>query len=346
MRSGYFEGADLRPLVGDDVRLPEGASAIVFIFAPEGPALDSLSKFNTWAASAPANVSRFAVASTTNQASRAAIEEVLFQRGIKVPVYLTQTDFLSGKNQRVLALVRGEAKELADLEPATLNAAAGSPTTETILPPAGIIKPADDAATQTLMTFATNMAAETTVPSETDLATSETKLADSSTTPVVRGAPYANDRYKFRIVFPEGWDYEEVSSGAGAKAIAPSSGMTTDMRAYAVRRATSRETPAGAAEGYFENFRERMGNRGLTDIEVTGRYELADREFVGREFEYKFTQPGPGEFSMDETRTGRGRIQIFASGGVFKVALVEGPAYEFKANETAANAFMETFHPY
>ena len=277
MRSGYFEGADLRPLVGTDVRLPERGAAIVFIFAPEGPALDSLSKFDAWAASAPT-------------------------------------------------------------APPTTNT--------TLLPPAGTIEPATNVGSESLLILTNPAAGQTTATVGADLATTQTEASDTISTPIVRGAPYANERYKFRIVFPEGWDYEEAGSGAGAKAIAPSPDMTTDMRAYAVRRATSRETPAGAAEGYFENFRERMGNRGLTDIEVTGRYELADREFVGREFEYKFTQPGPGEFSMDETRTGLGRIQIFASGGVFKVALVEGPAYEFKANEAAANAFMETFHPY
>ena len=46
MRQGFFEGADLRPLGSGDVRLPEQAPAVAFIFTPEGPALDALSKFD------------------------------------------------------------------------------------------------------------------------------------------------------------------------------------------------------------------------------------------------------------------------------------------------------------
>lgn len=349
MRQGFFEGADLRPLGSDEVRLPEQAPAIVFIFTPEGPALDALSKFDSWAASTGGGPARFAVAVSSGEASRVAIEEVLFQRNIKVPVYLTRTDFLAGKTQRVLHLVAGESRDLADVEHTTLSAAAGTapvapaatptppvassePTPMVIPTPTPIVPvPPPDFLTTAVLTQATD-----------PLTTSP----DDLTTPPLRGAAYANDVHKFRIVFPEGWDYEEAANQAGAKGLPPDPGMTTDLRAYAVPMSQGRTPEGNAAQAYFDAFRERMGNRGLADIEVTGRYEIADREFKGREFEYSFTQPGRGEFRMDSTRAGRGRIQVFTTGGVYKVALAEGPEFEYRQHETAINAFMESFHPY
>lgn len=349
MRQGFFEGADLRPLGSGDVRLPEQAPAIAFIFTPEGPALDALSKFDSWAATAGGRLASFAVAVSSGEASRVAIEEVLFQRNIKVPVYLTRTDFLAGKTHRVLHLAGGESRELADVEPATLSAAVG--TAAATSPPAPTPTPvADQPVTMVIPTPASLVPVPPPDFSTTGILTQSTDVlttsTDDATTPPLRGAAYANDLHKFRIVFPEGWDYEEAPNRAGAKGLAPEPDMTTDLRAYAVPISPGRTPEGNAAQAYFDAFRERMANRGLVDIAVTGRYELADREFTGREFEYSFIQPGRGEFRMDGTRAGRGRIQIFTTGGVYKVALVEGPEHEYKQHEASINAFMESFHPY
>ncbi len=320
---GYFEGADLRPLFSADSTLPEKEPAAVLVFTPDPANFDLLSRFDQWANTPGKPYARFGVVVAVGDQSRAVVEEMLIQRGVKVPIFFTRTAFTASGKARLVVLDKGTAREiagldLADLEKAAAEAAAASGV---VTPAAGI---------------------------ETTAATATSPVAAATTAPAGKGVGYRNERHKFSIRFPEGWQAEEAANGAGAKGVAPRPDLTIDMRAYGTANVTAADGSEGrmTAEEFFDGFRGRMLRRGLTNIKVTGRFEIKDGESVGREYEYTFVQPEGGEFQTDETGTGRGRLQVFEAGSVFKIALVEGAAGEFEANKRAVDEFLESFHPY
>jgi hypothetical protein len=325
---GYFEGSDLRPLFGADLGLVAREPAVVLVFSPSAENLDSVVGFDRWAASRPAGAPpALGLIVASGDESRPAIEEMLFQKSVKVPVYFTRTDFLSGKQVRLIVTSNGAARDIQGMDlPAADRAMAelrGSP------PP-----PPTNPTTATV-------AAATVTTAAVDAAVTTTPVAPP------KGVEYRNSRFRFVVYFPEGWDVEEASNRAGAKAESPEDGVTLDMRAYGTvneggEDAASRKT----AEDYFNGFQKRMARRGCEDIKVTGRYEVTDGQYIGREYEYSFTQSGPGDFNTDESGRCKGRIQVFETGPAYKIVLVEGAAAEYDRNRALIDQFMESFHPY
>jgi hypothetical protein len=319
---GFFEGADLRPLFSADSALPEKEPAAVLVFTPDTANFDLLSRFDQWANTPGKSYARFGVVVAVGDQSRAVVEEMLIQRGVKVPIFFTRTAFTASGKARLVVLDKGTARDiagqdLAELEKAATEAASASGA----VAPAGI---------------------------ETTGATATSPNTAATSVPAGKGVAYRNERHKFSIRFPEGWKAEEAPNGAGAKGQAPRPDLTLDMRAYGTANVTAPDGAEGrmTAEEFFDGFRGRMLRRGLTNIKVTGRFEIKDGESVGREYEYTFVQPEGGEFQTDESGTGRGRLQVFEAGSAFKIALVEGAAGEFEANKQAIDEFLESFHPY
>ena len=327
---GYFEGSDLRPLFGADLSLAAREPAVVLVFSPAVENLDSVVAFDRWAASRPAgSPPALALIVARGDESRAAIEEMLFQKSVKVPVYFTRTDFLSGKPVRLIVTNNGGARDIPGMDLPAAERAMAEVRGSTPPPPTG---PATTTATATAVADGG----------------STTTVADASTTaPPPKGVEYRNSRFRFVVYFPTGWDVEEASNRAGAKAESPEDGVTLDIRAYGTvneggEDAASRKT----AEDYFAGFQKRMVRRGCEDIKVTGRYEVTDGQYVGREYEYSFVQSGPGDFNTDESGRCKGRIQVFETGPAYKIVLAEGAAGEFDRNKELIDQFLESFHPY
>jgi hypothetical protein len=323
---GYFEGADLRPLFGADPGVPAREPAAVLVFSPSAENLDSVVRFDQWAAARPSgSAPAIGLIVATGDQSRAAIEEMLLQKSVKTPVYFTRTDFLAGKQVRLVVTSKGAARDIEGLDFAAADkaieeVAAGAPSA----PP--------------------GTAAPTTASLETGTTTT---AAAAPTSAPIPGVPYRNGRFRFSVNFPEGWDIEEASNRAGAKAESPEDGVTIDIRAYGtVNEGGDDPTARKTAEDYFKGFQERMVRRGCQNIKVTGKFEVTDGQYVGREYEYSFVQSGPGDFNTAESGRCKGRLQVFETGPAFKVVLVEGAAREFDLNKALIDQFMESFHPY
>lgn len=315
VQSGYLAGVDLRPLGSAPSGILGIEPAAIFVFAADSPDYDALSAFNSWYVQPHGfDYPIFAIGMVPSGFSTDVLEEVLFQREIKVPVFTTRSDLLEGERKRVLTLDRGQA----------------------------VLIPESNA---TLLESRMNALAEAAglIPKATLRPTSGTDLATSGTPTAARSSVYVNRRYGFNVRFPDRWQWTEAQNEDGALGNPPPGAPTLDLRVWATRNDEGPDGKSGSMTipEYLNRHFALLGDAEQAQVNVERRFVVKDEELEGRDYTYSYTKAN-GE---NRGRTMRGRVQAFEVQGVFKVACAEGPAEDFSARKQMIEDFLLSFRP-
>lgn len=190
---GYFAGSEFRPLLEAKESVLGREPAVVIVFRPEEAAYEQLRQFGAWAAQPHAcDAAVYGIAVAGDSQPPVVVEEIVYQIGLKFPVFYTDKDtHLEGATVRVIVLGGGTGTALDSLDPATI---------EEKLTAACSAAPADD--------------------------------SSPATKPTGKSGSYSNPRYGFSVRFPDGYLYREARSGDGAVATRGDGKAGLDLRVW------------------------------------------------------------------------------------------------------------------
>lgn len=318
IEKGYFTGINLTPLSGATMTMAAADPAAVIVFSTDASSIEATKQFSAWQQQPHSyEYAIFGVVQVREDQPREMAEEVLNQRGIGFPVFSTRADLLQGQSSRVLLISRGEADRLASVDPAAIEARMNEYAAKAGAKPAAGSQPG---------------AAASPPPSP------------ASGESVSRDPVYANTRFDYSVQFPRGWEYRIADNKDGAVA-KPPPGVNLDFRVWAAPNQEIAQGDPGKMTVV------EYVNRHIAFIseDIKGRVDI-DRKFIvrddnteGRDYSYSYTRTA-AEPGKPAGRI-RGRIQVFDSGGVFKVAGAEGPAAEFERSQEMIEDFIVSFKP-
>ncbi len=311
---GYFADTDVQPLRGASMDVFAVEPAAVVVFSTGAGGIEAAAKFDAWAGQGHLyEFPRFGVVIGSSVETVDIVEEVLSQKGIKMPVFYTRAKLLHGPEFRILVLDRGEAldhqgEDLGALE-TKMNALAEAAKT----------------------------APASAGPVETAASTEATPTPSST-----QKLEYVNTRYRFVVEFPPGWSYQAARNGDGAVGKPPTT-STLDVRVWAIPRSQAQDSggDVGVPDFLIAHL-ERLGKRAGSEVSIERKFIVREGGYEGRDYVYSYPVSEPGEEGA-RRRVRRGRIQAFEADGVYKVANAEGEASEYERNKSAVDGFLESF---
>lgn len=317
VQNGYFQGLDLIPMQGTNMRQLEEEPAVVLLFAADANSTDQTSAFDAWYRKTDRpKVNAYAVSVGPGGTPFEVIQEVLRQRDLQVPVFHVRgSDLLEGRDWRLIILDNGgKVRRSFD----TLDFAA----VEQELAGQG---------------QAVAESGETTAPAPAVAI----EAAPTPSTPLYQNLPYG-----MTIEFPPDWPYREAKNKDGAVARGPQGRL--DLRVWALPNTVGTDGQPGemTAVEYIDQFLDGLAEQNQTRVNMERRLVVEDESDKGRDAIYSYGRLIEPENPSAGYIRYRGRIQVFASDGILKVAGAEAPAPEFDA---AANSVIEpfflSFHP-
>lgn len=342
--TSYFQNLGLTPVGTASRSLITQEPAAVLVFSGSAGSADATALFNTWVNKTTRDFrgAAFGVAYKPAGQAKEIIEEVLSQRDIQFPVFLTETDLLGGRDYRLMVVAGGQAHDVPGLDFAALDAELARHSGEGRSGPEATSTP--DASQDREA-----RADATPAPEGEDGA----PPAAPTPAPVGQGL-YYNTYYGFTIEFPQGWTYRVARNNDGAVGRAPA-GRNVDLRAWAVPASQVPGAEANAAPmsipEYIEEHLNLLAEQTGSRVSIIQRYRVDDEGIRGYDYTYNFSramdaQGIPRPAGQGPMVLHRGRLQVFETNGVFKVASAEAPAGEFERSGPVIEEFIQSFHPF
>jgi len=309
LEKGIWAGKDFKAIGAGDVLVAESPLAAVFICKHGTSNYDLLTKFESWTHSPDHTaVPAFAVIVLDNEEQHDVAEEVITQRGFKIPVLTTSEDLLDGSQYRLALISENQLKTFPDFDLAALTQAVGTVAQ----------------ASSPMMTV--SQTPETTSPRKNQ----------------ARNPLYVNQRYEFSIRWPKGWDYKVARNGDGAVGIPPE-GLPLEARVWAAPEIKSDDPSDPPPYVQIKDYLNYLKTQARGEIQVESKLKVFDGDIEGRDYTYSYVRAGKeGQPDMKY----RGRIQAFVVDGIAKLVCVEGPEEVFKQNSNEIEKFIYTFHPF
>ena len=325
-QSGYFAGHDFHPMEGASLELLGREPAAVLIFALEAGTSEITAKFDKWYQDPDRpGVTVYAIAASPETTSYVLAEEVLTQRGLKVPAfYVRGKALLNGKEYRLLLLDRGGnvRRSFSTLDLSALETELGFARSKT----------ATDVGSSAVQTIQNALKSDS----------NSARQGSGGESELLTAPVYHNQRFEMTIGFPPGWGYRVSKNGDGAVARSPIGQL--DLRVWGLANTEGQE-PQSPAD-YIDSFTRSLGQKYQSQVTVERRLVVEDEDAKGRDYVYSYLRPSePGQEGSRKSRY-RGRIQVFSQGGVLKAAAAEASVSEFSAAEgPIIEPFFLSFHP-
>jgi len=307
LEKGPWTGKNLLPVGQADIVVAESPLAAVLVCRHTPAVYDRVSAFEqALQTTATAGIPAFVVIELENEDQLDVVEEIVNQRGFRLPVFGTTDDLVpAGSDCGLFMLTDKEAHAMGGFELTKLvsELALRRPDVRT----------------------GHSAEVQTTAP----------RVAPA------RNPLYVNQRFDFSIRWPSGWGYRVARNNDGAVGVAPE-GSALEARVWAAPEVVSKDPddppPYVQIQDYFDYLKQRA--RG--DIKVETKLKVFDGDYEGRDYTYTYVRAGR---NGQPDRKYRGRIQAFVVDGVAKIVCVEGPEEEFQREEDRIDKFIYSFRP-
>ncbi len=303
---GPWAGRHFIPIGAADIDVTASPLAAVMVCRHSPQAYDKVSSFEqAMQTTATVGVPAYVIVLVDNEDQADVVEEVVRQRGVKVPMFAT-TDSMPIEGECGLYVVtEKEASPVSSADLSALRAQVAVRRSET-----GLSRPADSTTTAPKATPATN--------------------------PL-----YVNQRYGFSIRWPSGWAYKVARSNDGAVGIAPE-GSQLEARIWAAPEIESQDPTDPPPYVQIKDYLDYVKTHARGEVTVLEKLKVFDGDIEGRDYTYSYMRIGK-DGQPDQKY--RGRIQCFVVDGVAKLVCVEGPEEEFRKKARVIDDFIYSFHP-
>lgn len=168
----------------------------------------------------------------------------------------------------------------------------------------------------------------------------EASVTTATASAAMRTGWYLNEKYGYEVEFPPDFSYVASRNGDGAIGSAPD-GSSLQLRVWAVpnNTDTSGNTGTMTMPEYLRRHLSFVAEKAQTTLNLEKKYVVQDEGMEGRDYLYRFTSSTDGEPPT------RGRIMVFETDGVFKVACAEAPDAEFGDRLGMIDRFFSSFRP-
>jgi len=306
--SGFFEDNEFQALGNAEPGLLESPLAGVLVFRHDPENYGRLQQLQNWANEhSNYGVPIYAIAVVARDELADVVEEILSQRQISLPVFVSSENILEdGRPYQLLVVRKDRARQVPDFDLEALS--------------------------KQLERLATELGLAVTQPSKSDLATTRVQ----SKNPL-----YVNQQYGFRIRWPQNWDYKIARNGDGAVGVPPT-GLPLEARVWAAPEIKSSDPTDPPAYVQIKDYLNYVGTLAKGPVNIEKKLKVFDGDIEGRDYTYSYVRAAQGD---KPEQLYRGRIQAFVVDGVGKLVCVEGPATVFDEQAEMIEKFIYSFHP-
>lgn len=303
---GPWAGRHLIPIGAADIEITASPLAAVLVCRHSPQAYDRINAFEqAMQTTATLGVPAYVIVLIDNDDQADVVEEIVRQRGVKLPVFATTDNFTRSGECSLFVVTDKEALAVTDGDLSALPTQIAARRSES-----GLSRPADTVTTTPRATPASN--------------------------PL-----YVNQRYGFSIRWPSGWAYKVARNNDGAVGIPPQ-GSQLEARVWAAPEIKSQDPTDPAPYVQIKDYLDYVKTLARAEVSVLEKLKVFDGDIEGRDYTYSYTRIGK-EGQPDQKY--RGRIQCFVVDGIAKIACVEGPEEEFRKRERLIDEFIYSFHP-
>jgi hypothetical protein len=306
VQKGPLAGKNVLPVGHADVTVAESPMAAMMVIKHAPANYDKLARFDAaLQTTMTAGIPAFALVELDNEDQLDVVEEVVGQRGIRLPVFGTTEDLLGENEAKLYILVDGRALLVEGLD------------------------------FEKLLSELTSRRQSATESGRSDAATSAPALLPA------KNPLYVNQRYEFSVRWPPGWNYRVARNNDGAVGVAPP-GSGLEARVWAAPEIKSNDPSDPPAYVQIKDYLNFLKTQARGEIRVESKLKVFDGDIEGRDYTYSYERAGNG---VKPDQKYRGRIQAFVVDGVAKLICVEGPEEEFRREENTVDKFIYSFHP-
>ncbi len=306
--SGFFEDNELQALGSADPMLLESPLAGVLVFRHDPNNYGRLQELQSWATQRlGSSVPIYAIVVVEREELADVVEEILSQRQVTLPVFVSSDNLLEeGRPYQLLVVRKDRARQVPDFD---LEAFA-----------------------KQLERYATDLGLTITQPAKADAATTRVQT---------KNPLYVNQQYGFRIRWPKNWDYKIARNGDGAVGVPPAD-VPLEARVWAAPEIKSSDPTDPPAYVQIKDYLNYVGTLAKGPVNVEKKLKVFDGDIEGRDYTYSYVRAAQGD---KPEQLYRGRIQAFVVDGVGKLVCVEGPASVFDQQADLIDKFIYSFRP-
>lgn len=306
VQKGALAGRSLLPIGKAEVAVAESPLAAVMVLKHAAPNYEQLARFDAaMQTTATAGIPAFAIVELENEDQLDVVEEIVQQRGVRMPVFGTTDEILGDENAKLYILAESRATPIEGMDLNKLSSELA------------LLRPPQKEV------------------SSPDISTSAPVILPA------KNPLYVNQRYEFSVRWPQGWNYRVARNNDGAVGVAPA-GSELEARVWAAPEIKSSDPTDPPAYVQIKDYLDYLKTIARGEVRVESKLKVFDGDIEGRDYTYTYVRAGK---DGKPDRKYRGRIQAFVVDGIAKLICAEGPEEEFRKEEETIDKFIYSFHP-